>query len=90
MNPLFDIKYQFHKKGGHDVNFEPHNEDTATNVRYYGFVSSYGSWIIMKEDASTSTAVTYRYSGGRSGYAVAWTGRADLTYDLISEIGDSL
>ncbi|MFA5388861.1 MAG: hypothetical protein WC312_03805 [Candidatus Omnitrophota bacterium] len=91
MRPFFDYKFQFHNVGAHGLDFEPSDEDTAGAVRYYGFLSYCGAWIIMAIDTTTPTAMTYRYYAGKSGYSVYWAGRADLpyvTYDQLSTLLD--
>lgn len=47
-------------------------DDDAT-PNYYGFERLDGKWYILKEDTS---AKTYRYRSGASGYSTAWAGRA--------------
>lgn len=57
--------------------------DTAGNIKYYGFLDRNGTWIIMCEN---TTAGTFRYATGGSGYSANWAGRAGLTYSLFSEV----
>ena len=46
---IYDYKMQFHKVGEHPVAFEITNEDnTNASPTYYGYVSTFGSWIVMK------------------------------------------
>lgn len=63
-------------KQGYEVN----DQDAAANPKYYGFLNTSGRFIIMKQD---TTAGTFRYYAGKSGYAAAWTQRASLTYDYL-------
>jgi hypothetical protein len=87
---ILDVKMQFHKAGSIPVSLEPSDEDTAGDVKYYGFLSGSGSWLIMEMDTTTPTAITYRYYAGQSAYAANWDVRGDLEYVLFNEIGDSL
>lgn len=79
------VKGKFYVNG---VEMCPSDEDTLGDVKYYGFVAYTGQWIIMQEDDTVTTAVTYRYACGSTAYGVAWAAR-DLggitytTYDLI-------
>lgn len=56
------------------------NEDTAGAVIYYGYMSMQGAWYVMKQDTTISTAVSYQYSFGGTGYTTAWADRATLSY----------
>ena len=51
--------------------------DAASDPKYNGFLQADGSWYIMKESTS---AGTYRYAVGTTGYSTNWTNRASLTY----------
>ena len=73
---IYDFHMQYHNVGGNAVTLEPSDEDTAGDVKYFGFVSSFGSWIIMKMDTTTPTAITYRYAAGQSGFPTYWSQRA--------------
>lgn len=53
------------------------DSDSAADTKYFGYLAVDGSWYIMQE---ITTAGTYRYIRGSSGYTAAWTGRAGLTY----------
>lgn len=57
--------------------------DEVTTTKYYGFTEKDGGWYILKND---TTANSYRYSKGSSGYSTAWSGRASLTYDYFDVI----
>ena len=86
MAQFYDYKFQFHNVGERSLNFEPSDEDTAGDVKYFGFLSYSGSWLIMKMDTTIPTAIVYRYIAGNSGYAVYWAGKADLTYVTYDQI----
>ena len=45
---------------------------------YYGFVDRDARWYIMRRDTSLGQ---FRFVAGESGYTLAWTGRASLSYD---------
>lgn len=77
------MRFDFGLKGHWYVNgaeFLASDEDSAGAVKYYGFVSYEKPWIIMQEDDTIPTAVTYRFACGRSAYSVGWAGRGGLTY----------
>ena len=57
--------------------------DTSAIPMYFGYVDQNGNWYIMCLSTSNGTA---RYCKGSSGYAAAWTGRAELTYDYFSNV----
>lgn len=50
--------------------------DADSAVKYYGYADSEGAWYIMKETTATGDQA-YRYAKGSSGYAAAWTDRAN-------------
>ena len=81
---IFDISRRLGGYGG-NVNFQASDADDENDVRYYGFLSTNGAWIILKEDRSGSPK-TYRYAGNKAGYGTAWTDRVSLTYTLFSEL----
>jgi hypothetical protein len=57
--------------------------DTAADSKYYGYVNTSGAWYIMKE---VTTAGSFRFTVGSSGYITAWTNRTTQTYtyfDLV-------
>lgn len=56
--------------------------DTASDPKYYGYLNRRGEWYVMREAADG----TFRYAYGRTGYAAAWTDKANLSYDLFSTI----
>jgi len=51
--------------------------DTAANQKYYGFLNSKGNWYIMNEN---TTAGSFRYALGATGYTANWAGRSTGTY----------
>lgn len=57
--------------------------DTASDTKYYGFISADSSWIIMKE---VTSAETFRFVGGHDDYATNFTNRASLSYDYYDQI----
>ncbi len=68
-----------------DRTFEASDQDTATAVYYFGFLTQDANWVILAQDNTVTTLVTYRYAsiGNNSGYTsytAAWTARASLTY----------
>jgi hypothetical protein len=71
------VKGKFYVNG---MEFVATDEDTAGAVKYYGFTAYTRQWIIMQEDDTVTTAVTYRFASGTTSYAVGWTGRGGLTY----------
>ena len=90
---IYDFKMQYHNVGGNDISFEPSDEDTSGVVKYFGFISSFGSWIIMKMDSTDPTLITYRYAAGRTGYSTYWSQRATpgaLSYVTFDQINASL
>lgn len=50
-----------------------------TDPNYYGYQAADGSWYIMRQTITGSTAV-FEYTKGAASYSTAWTGRAGLTY----------
>ena len=54
--------------------------DTASDTKYYGYTWAGGKWYIMQE---VTSAGTFRYVSGTSGYAAAWTARAGKSYDYF-------
>ena len=71
------IKGKFYVNG---IEMCASDEDTAGAVKYYGFVAFTGQFIIMQEDDTVPTAVTYRFACGSKAYSTGWAGRAGLTY----------
>lgn len=54
--------------------------DEGGDIKYYGFTGSLGRWYILREWTS---AGTFRYTSGTTGYATAWTDRAAQSYDYF-------
>lgn len=57
--------------------------DIVADSKYYGFLRSDGYWYIMKEITS---AGSYRFIKGTTGYTTNWTGRAGLSYGYFDAI----
>lgn len=57
--------------------------DTASDPKYYGFLSHTGAWYILEENTA---AGTFRYCKGKALYPAAWTARAAQSYDYYSEV----
>jgi hypothetical protein len=77
------MRFEFGTKGRWYINgteFVASDQDTANAVKYWGFVSYEGPWMIMKQDDTDPNNTTYRFACGRSAYSVAYIGRAGLTY----------
>ena len=77
------VKGKFYVDG---MEFVASDEDTAGAVKYYGFVTYTGQWMIMAEDDTDTTAVTYRFACGSKAYSVGWAGRISLSYDTYDNI----
>jgi len=81
-----DYRFQFHKHGTNDLVFEVSDEKVDSgdsNIRYYGYLSYYGSWIIMEWN---NTDGTYRYKSGQDNYAANWVLRESLTYGYYNAL----
>lgn len=74
------FRYNF---GGQTSEYLAHNIDDANDTKYFGFVDFREAWIVMRQVESTGVI---RYAVGTSAYEAGWTGRAALTYDLISVV----
>jgi len=57
--------------------------DDSNSLTFYGFTNTQGAWLIMKEDASTSS---FRYVKGDSAFPSSWDSREDLTYDYYYNV----
>jgi len=71
---IFDFRYIFHDVGGHQLSFEASNQDTTDATKqYFGFISSFGSWIVMRFHIIAS-AIKYEYTAGktRTDYDALW------------------
>lgn len=93
---VHDNSLQFHKVGSYPVNFEAANQDTSgAQYNYFGFISSFGSWIIMRFDIQGSN-ITYKYVGGqtRTDYDVLWDGTGSYigseSFDTFDQLGANL
>ena len=88
---IYDIKFQIHRPGGYDINFEISDEDSAGNTKYYGYLSSLGAWVIMQYD---SVAGSYRYAAGigtTTSFTTAWANRAvSVVYYKFNLLGDNV
>ena len=73
---ILDYKFVLHTVGGHDLAFEAANQDlTDSTYQYFGFISSFGSWVVMRFNIIGSTII-YTYNAGktRSDYDAFWNG----------------
>jgi len=71
---IFDFRYIFHDVGGHQLSFEASNQDTTdADYQYFGFVSSFGSWLVLRFHIIVS-AIKYEYAAGktRADYDALW------------------
>ena len=64
-----DYGYQWHKIGGHDMDFQASDLNEVAATKYYGFLAENGSWIIMQHNTTTGTL---RYCRGTTGYSGNW------------------
>jgi len=63
---IYDFRFVFHNVGGHSVSFEAANQDlTDSTYQYFGFVSSFGSWLIMRFHI-IGAAIIYEYFAGQN------------------------
>lgn len=85
MPEINDYLYQFHKQGGRNVIFSIIRRETGT-TSYYQYMSADGYWYVMKEVRTDNVTVTTYTRPVNSDNSVGWTGRADLTYDVPSEV----
>ena len=63
-----------------EVNFAISDIDSSSSPQYFGFLSRFGSWVIMK---LTDEAV--RYANGNIDYTTNWTNRASLDYGYFDQ-----
>lgn len=71
---IYDYKFILHNVGGHEVAFEAANQDlTDATFQYFGFISSFGSWIVMRFHI-IGAAIIYEYASGktRTTYDALW------------------
>ena len=80
---IVDVSGIHIKHGGFESEYLAHNIDDANDTKYFGFVDFREAWIVMRQVESTGVI---RYAVGTSAYEAGWTGRAALTYDLISVV----
>jgi len=93
---IFDYKYVFHNRGGHQISFEAANQDTTNaDFQYFGFISSFGSWMILRFHIIAS-AIIYEYAAGqrRTDYDAHWNvaglfvpGVPALAFTTFDQIG---
>jgi hypothetical protein len=57
--------------------------DDTNSQTYYGFTNIDGAWLIMKEDADTSS---FRYVKGDSAFPDSWGSRDTLNYDYYFNV----
>jgi hypothetical protein len=77
-----DNLFILHKRGDNTHNYQPARLDTASTVKYYGWLAADGSHILMKKDDTLANNIIIQYFYGDSSQAFAtnWTNRAALTY----------
>lgn len=78
-----DVSGIRYKHGDRTTEYLIHNLDEANDTKYYGFVDYRGAWLVMKLVTSTGVIT---YAVGKQAYATNWTGRAALTFGLISAV----
>ena len=94
---VHDHSMQFHKQGQSPVNFESSHQDLrGAQFQYFGFISSFGSWIIQQFNIQGSTVI-YKYKAGqtRTDYDALWNGSGEYTgaaddFVTFDQIGASL
>lgn len=82
---VYDYRYVLHDVGGHSVTFEAANQDlTDDTFQYFGFISSFGSWIVQRFHIIGS-AVIYEYAAGkkREDYDALWNAAGIYVGTLI-------
>lgn len=57
--------------------------DDIEEVSYYGFINKDGGWLIMRQDADTST---FRYTKGDSDFPKNWEKRGQFMYDYFYNV----
>mgnify|MGYP006395078073 CR=1 FL=1 len=83
MPNYFSNNTSFHPLDGVSSQYHVHDKDESSDPKYYGFVDSRGTWVIMKETTSTGT---FRYSVGKTNYSTNWTNRASLSYGYFNDV----
>lgn len=93
---IHDHALQFHKVGSYPVNFEASNQDLrGAQYQFFGFISSFGSWIIMRFNIQGSTII-YGYVGGktRTDYDALWNASGEHigseSFDTFDQLGVNL
>lgn len=86
----FPTEYPLPQSQANDLtDFMAHDVDEpSSTLTYVGKVRKDGTWVIMKIDTASGTAI--RYAGSKnnssySDYASAWNDRDSLTYGLVNE-----
>ena len=59
------------------------DKDESGTVKYYGYLSKGGKWLILKWDTN---ADTFRYATGESDYETNWADRTMLNYKYYNEV----
>jgi hypothetical protein len=93
---IHDHNRVFHKIGEDNVAFEASNQDlTDATYHYFGYISSFGSWIIQRFHI-ISDAIIYEYAAGktRTDYDSYWNANGiyigTLTFTTFDQLADSL
>ena len=81
MPQFLDVRSYITVKG--EIPYHVHEADETSDPRYYGYLATNGSWVIMKQTISSGQ---HRYCIGKSSFSTNWTNRASLTYDYISNL----
>jgi hypothetical protein len=65
-----------------------HDLDESGDPAYYGFLNRSGQWYIIEATSETTFRYASQESVGSSNraYTDAWTNRASLSYDYLSNI----
>lgn len=66
-----------------------HDIDEAGTPQYYGRMDLDGNWVIIRKNGGeirfAGNKNNETYAGSQSGYELAWTNRATLTYGYVPE-----
>ena len=71
---IYDHTFIFHDSGGNKISFEASNQDTTdATFQYFGYISSFGSWLVQRFHIIGST-IKYEYFAGktRTDYDALW------------------
>lgn len=71
-----DSQFKFHSAGGNQIEFMLSDEDSTGDPTYKGYLTVTGAWMIIR----TTSAGATRYAAGKTGYAAAWTDKANQDY----------